>query len=109
MTAGLNLDVLTGAGCRLDADGFAAQRERVLTLRSHVERVEDEGDALRIVFGPGVDRALVDEFVATEGACCGFLSLGYDEDERALRIRSDDEQKVDIVRGFAAVFSGRAT
>jgi hypothetical protein len=105
VTAELNLRQLAGPGCTLDEGGHAHQRARVLRLRSHVERVEADGEVLRIVFDPGVDRALVDAFVATEGACCGFLSLGYDERARVLQIRSDDEQSWDVVRGFGAVFS----
>jgi hypothetical protein len=102
----LDLARLTGAGCTLDEGGWARQRRRIEVLRSQVERVEERGDVLHIVFAAGTDRALVDDFVATEGACCSFLSLGYDERERVLRIRSDDEQSWDVVRGFAAVFSG---
>ena len=102
----LDLKTLTGAGCTLDAGGWARQRERMLRLRSHVERVEERGDVLEVVFDAATERALVDDFVATEGVCCSFLSLGYDERGRVLRIRSDDEQSWDVVRGFAAVFSG---
>ncbi len=50
MALDLKPNVLTGAGCTLDAAGYARQRDRV-------ER-------------------LVDDFVATEGVCCSFLSLG---------------------------------
>jgi len=105
----LDLTRLNGAGCTLDAGGWALQRRRIELLRSHVERVEERGDVLHVVFAAGTDRALVDDFVATEGACCSFLSLGYDERERVLRIRSDDAQSWDVVRGFAAVFSGGAS
>ena len=102
----LDLRRLTGAGCTLDAGGWERQRARMQRLRSQVERVDERGDVLHVVFAAGTDRALVDDFVATEGACCSFLSLGYDEQERVLRIRSDDAQGWDVVRGFAAVFSG---
>ena len=102
----LDLTRLTGAGCTLDEGGWAQQRRRIELLRSHVERVEERGDVLHVVFDADTDRGLVDDFVATEGACCSFLSLGYDERERILRIRSDDAQSWDVVRGFAAVFSG---
>jgi hypothetical protein len=102
----LDLTRLTGAGCTLDKGGWERQRARMQRLRSHVERVDERGDVLHVVFAAGTDRALVDDFVATEGACCSFLSLGYDERERVLRIRSDDAQAWDVVRGFAAVFSG---
>jgi hypothetical protein len=105
----LDLTRLTDAGCTLDAGGWARQRRRIELLRSQVERVEERGDVLHVVFAAGTDRALVDDFVATEGACCSFLTLGYDERERVLRIRSDDEQSWDVVRGFAAVFSGERT
>ena len=105
MTA-LDLKTLTGAGCTLDAGGWARQRDRMLNLRSHVERVEERGDVLHVVFDAETDRTLVDDFVATEGVCCSFLSLGYDERDRVLRITSDDEQGWDVVRGFGAVFSG---
>jgi hypothetical protein len=105
----LDLKTLTGAGCTLAAGGWARQRARIERLRGHVERVEERGDMLRIAFDPAVDRALVDEFVATEGVCCGFLSLGYDESERALEIRSGDGQGWDVVRGFGVVFAGTAS
>ena len=106
MSARLDLTKLTGAGCTLDAGGWARQRERMLRLRSHVERVEERGDVLHVVFDAATDPALVDDFVATESVCCSFLSLGYDERERVLRITSDDEQSWDVVHGFGAVFSG---
>ena len=107
MTA-FDLKVLTGAGCTADGDGFAKQRSRVERLRAHVLDVEASNGHLRIVFDEDVDRALVDEFLATEGACCTFLSLGWDDRERELRIGADDEAKYDVVGGFAAVFSGGA-
>ena len=104
----LDLTVRTGAGCTADADGFAKQRARVMSLREHVREVEASDSELRIVFDEGVDRELVYEFLVTEGACCSFLSLGWDEEEKALRIGADDDAKYDVVRGFAAVFSGGA-
>jgi hypothetical protein len=104
----LDLKTLTGAGCTLDAGGWEQQRERILRLQEHVDSVEDDGHVLRICFDDGVDNGLVDEFVATEGVCCGFLSLGYDDRDRVLRITSGDRQRWDVVRGFAAVFSRRA-
>ena len=109
MSAGLNLHVLQGAGCTLDADGHARQRERVFGLRSHVERVDDRDGVVSISFDAGVDRTLVDEFVAVEGECCGFLALGYDAGNRVLRVSSGDDEKVDIVKGFAAVFERSAS
>ena len=102
------LPVISGAGCTLDADGFAKQRGRVLALREHVERVETSDGKLRIAFDASVDRDLVYEFLVTEGACCNFLSLGWDESGRALTIGADDQAKYDVVGGFAAVFSGGA-
>jgi hypothetical protein len=104
----IDLRQRAGPGCMLDAGGWERQRERMHRLRRHVERVDEDGEVLRIVFDPAVDRALVDDFIATEGVCCGFLSLGYDDGERTLRIRSDDDQSWDVVRGFGAVFSGSA-
>ena len=103
------LPVIQGAGCTLDEDGFAKQRARVLALRDHVERVDASDGRLRLVFDAGVDRELVYEFLVTEGACCSFLSLGWDEEERALTIGADDQAKYDVVGGFAAVFSGGNT
>jgi hypothetical protein len=105
---GLDLRTLTGAGCTLDEGGWERQRDRIHRLREHVADVAEDGAVLRIQFDDGVDRGLVDDFVATEGVCCGFLSLGYDERERVLRIASDDAQSWDVVRGFAAVFSRAA-
>ena len=109
MSTGLNLHVLQGAGCTLDPAGHTRQRERVLGLRSHVERVDERDGVLAISFGAGVDRALVDEFVAVEGECCSFLTLGYDAQGRVLRISSREDEKVDVVKGFAAVFQGSAS
>ena len=104
----LDLRTLTGAGCTLDAGGWQRQRNRIHRLREHVERVEEDGDVLEIRFDADVDRALVDDFIATEGVCCGFLSLGYDDRQRVLRITSDDALRLDVVRGFAEVFMRRA-
>jgi hypothetical protein len=66
-----------------------------------VRRAEDE---LRVFFGPGVDRALVDEVVATEQRCCSFLQVEYDEAERLLRFGSDDEQGREVVGQLAGFF-----
>jgi hypothetical protein len=104
----LDLKTLTGAGCTLDTGGWERQRERVDRLREHVEGVEEDSRVLQIRFDHTVDRGLLDEFVATEGVCCGFLSLDYDDRERVLRITSGDAERWDVVRGFAAVFSRRA-
>ena len=106
MTTELNLVGANAAGCTLDADGFSEQRDRVVALRSHVVEVHEEDHALRIEFDDAVDPALVAEFVAIEGACCGFLSLGYDRGDRVLRIATADADKLDVVRGFAGVFRG---
>jgi hypothetical protein len=105
----LDLKTVTGAGCTLDAGGWQRQRDRIHRLREHVESVEEEDDVLWIRFDESVDPVLVDDFVATEGVCCAFLSLGYHSADRVLRITSDDEQSWDVARGFGAVFAGSAS
>ncbi len=66
-----------------------------------MRRSEDE---LRVSFGPGVDRALVDEVVATEQRCCSFLEIEYDGGARLLRVGAHDAQGREIVRQLTEVF-----
>ena len=98
------LPVIVHEGCALTADGLAAQAGRAARLTPSIVKVRRAEGELRVFFGPGVDRALVDEMVATERSCCSFLRVEYDEAERLLRFGADDEQGREIVGQLAGFF-----
>ena len=100
-----SLPLIVHDGCSLTADGLAAQAERAARLLPSVVKVRRAEDELRVFFGPGVDRALVDELVMTERRCCSFIRVEYDESDRLLRFGADDEQGREIV-GLLAGFFG---
>ena len=61
--------------CRLDADGFATQRDRYRELARHTTRTEREPRRLTVAFDDAVDQALLRETVAVERECCPFFTL----------------------------------
>jgi len=91
-------------GCTLSVDELADQRGRVARLLPSVATMTRSEDELRVSFGAGVDRALVDEVVATEQGCCTFLEIEYDGPGRQLRVGAHDEQGREIVRRIAEFF-----
>ncbi len=78
------------AECRLDLAGLRAQRERYRGLGRHLERIERLPRRLEARFGPGVDRALLDETLEIERECCPFFALAYDATCRDLAITVED-------------------
>ena len=99
-----NLPLIVPDGCELSPDGLADQAGRAARLLPSVVKVRRSEDELRVTFGPGVDRALVDEVVATEQQCCSFLEIEYDEAERLLRIGAQDAEGREIVGQMAEFF-----
>jgi hypothetical protein len=93
------------ADCTLSVDGLTVQRSRASALRPAVERLERRPASLAVTFGPGIDRRLLDELIATERGCCSFLAIDYDEPGRALRIGIDDLRHTDVLDAFTAFFS----
>ena len=99
-----DLPLIVADGCTLSPDGLADQAGRAARLLPSVVKVRRSEDELRVSFGPGVDRALVDEVVATEQQCCSFLEIEYDDAERLLRIGAHDAQGREIVGQMAEFF-----
>ena len=99
-----DLPLIVSDGCTLSPDGLADQTGRAARLMPSVVKVRRFEDELRVFFGPGVNRALVDEVVATERQCCSFLEIGYDDAERLLRIAAHDAQGREIVGQMAGFF-----
>ena len=98
------LSLIVADGCTLTPDGLADQAGRAARLLPSVVKVRRSEDELRVSFGPGVDRALVDELVAAEQQCCSFLDVGYDEAERLLRVGAHDDQGREVVGQLAGFF-----
>jgi len=99
-----DLPLIVPDGCTLSPGGLADQAGRAARLLPSVVNVERLEDELRVSFGEGVDRALVDEVVATERQCCSFLAIEYDDAERLLRIGAHDAQGREIVGQMAEFF-----
>ena len=59
---------------------------------------------MHVAFEAGVERALVDEVVATEQGCCTFLEIEYDNSARLLRVGASDAQGREIVARMAEFF-----
>ena len=91
------------AGCTLSSDELAVQAARAARLAPSVEKLERSAADLRVSFGRDVDRALVDELVATEQQCCSFLELDYDGAARMLRIEAHDAQGREVVGRLAEI------
>ena len=99
-----SLPLVVPDGCTLSSDGLADQAGRAARLLPSVANVERSEAELRVSFAEGVDRALVDEVVATEQGCCSFLEIEYDGVERRLRIGAHDAQGREIVGQMAEFF-----
>jgi hypothetical protein len=102
-----SLPLIVPDGCTLSVEQLVDQQGRAARLLPAVATVTRSEDELRVSFGPGVDRALVDELVATEQACCSFLEVDYDDSARLLRVGAHDDQGREIV-GRMAEFFGEA-
>ena len=99
-----SLPLIVPDGCTLPVEELVNQQERAARLLPSVATVTRSEDELRVSFGPGVDRALVDEMVATEQGCCSFLEIEYDGSARLLRVGASDEQGQEIVGRLAEFF-----
>jgi len=99
-----SLQLIVPDGCTLSSDGLADQAGRAARLLPSVAGLTRTEAELRVSFAEGVDRALVDEVVATEQGCCSFLEIEFDGAERVLRIGAHDAQGREIVRQMAAFF-----
>ena len=98
------LPLIVPAGCTLSSDELAGQAGRAARLLPSVAKLERSADELRVSFGADVDRALVDEIVATEQHCCSFLELDYDGAARLLWIAAHDPQGREVVGRMAEFF-----
>ena len=99
-----SLPLIVPDGCTLSVDELVDQQGRAARLLPTVATVMRSEDELRVSFGPGVDRALVDALVATEQGCCSFLEVDYDDSARLLRIGANDAQGREIVGRMAEFF-----
>jgi hypothetical protein len=99
-----SLPLIVPDGCTLSLDELADQEGRAARLLPTVATVSRSEDELRVSFGDGVDRVLVDELVATEQSCCSFLDVEYDDSARLLRIGAHDAQGREVVSRMAEFF-----
>ena len=99
-----SLPLIVPDGCTLSVDELVDQQDRAVRLRPSVTAVLRSEDELRVSFGDGVDRVLVDEMVATEQGCCTFLQIEYDDSARLLRVGASDAQGREIVARMAEFF-----
>jgi hypothetical protein len=98
------LPLIVPDGCALSADELAEQAGRAARLVPSVATLARSEDELRVSFGPDLDRALLDELVATEQGCCSFLELEYDGSARVLRVGAHDAQGREVVGRMAEFF-----
>ncbi|MBA3347510.1 MAG: hypothetical protein H0T13_03015 [Actinobacteria bacterium] len=99
-----SLPLIVPQGCTLSPSELAEQAGRAERLRPSISDVRRSEDELHVSFEPDVDRALVEELVATEQVCCSFVEIDYDGAERLLRIGASDGQGREIVRRLAEFF-----
>jgi hypothetical protein len=93
------------AGCSLSAAGLQAQRRRLAALANAAAAVEKRDDKLHLRFAATIDEQLVDEFVATEQACCPTLQISFDRQTRRLRIAAAQPEAIGLLDLFAAAFA----
>ncbi len=79
------------SACSLTADGRSEQLARWMALARSVASVERSGRSLRVALAPGYDRALLDETLAVERACCPFLSIAEGDGGFSVSVASDDD------------------
>ena len=79
------------AGCALDAEGVARQRARYRELGGHVVALRRRPARLTIELAPTAPRALVEEVIATERACCPFFSIALDPSGRRLTVAVSED------------------
>ena len=82
------------SSCSLTADGRSEQLARYGALARSVADVERSPRSLRVAFAPGYDRALLDETLAVERACCPFLSISEADGGFTAAVTRDDETPV---------------
>jgi hypothetical protein len=99
-----SLPLIVPDGCTLSVGELADQQGRAARLLPSVAGVMRSEDELRVSFGAGVDRGLVDELVATEQGCCSFLEVDYDDSARLLRVGASDARGREVVARMAEFF-----
>jgi predicted RecB family endonuclease len=99
-----SLPLIVPDGCTLSAEALADQAGRAARLLPSVATLERSKGELRVSFGHAVDRALVDDLVATEQHCCSFLEIEYDSAARTLRVGARDAQGHEVVQQLAGFF-----
>lgn len=76
--------------CTLTPEAAERQEERFRVLSRSATGATRDGDAIRVAFDAGLDRATLDEAIAVERDCCPFFTLSYDEPARTLTVLVDD-------------------
>src|SRR5262245_37188634 len=94
------------AGCSLSEEELAAQRRRAERLGPFVTDVRRVGGRLDVDLTADVDRALLDELVATERRCCPFFDIDVAADGRRMTIGVHDEQDAGALDALARFFAG---
>jgi hypothetical protein len=91
------------ASCSLNRAGLEAQRRRYARLAAHVRDRSLGGGTLVVDFAPDVDRAALEEALATERECCPFFRIRFDERSRRLTMGVADAEQEPALAAIAAV------
>jgi hypothetical protein len=88
--------------CSLNGAGLDAQRRRYARLAAHVWRRSLHGGTLVVDFAPDVDRAALEEALATERRCCPFFEIRFDEPSRRLTVGVAETDQQPALAAIAA-------
>jgi hypothetical protein len=94
------------SSCSLDANGLQEQVKRYGLLGKDAEIVSDEPRRLTVKLAADADPGLLEETLAIERSCCGFIGLEWDPETRLLAFSVDSgehEQALPALRAALAL------
>jgi hypothetical protein len=88
-------------GCALDQAGLHRQLERYGRVRQGASAIEHTARRLSVQLDDQVDGRLVEQLLATERACCPFLALTWEPDERRLTFAVSSAEHEPALHGIS--------
>jgi hypothetical protein len=88
-------------GCALDETGLRLQLQRYRSVGEGASVIEQTGLRLSITLDSRVDRALVDDLLATERECCPFLTLKWEPAELRLTFVAPGAEQEPALNGIS--------
>ena len=87
--------------CTLKAGEVGPQAERWRELARSAADIEYSGGELAISFGDDVPLAAMERVIAVESECCPFFRMGYDAEDKTLRMTVADAEHAPALDAIA--------